>query len=186
MKLFFVVFIGFFPPFGKEAIKDRETNVDFGPLMLRFSNRLFLRDFFKEDTIMYQKCWQRIQSDSSFKTLVLINIGKQELTVLKFIDTFKIVLNTKVSTGRGSKWTPRGEFKILKKRIYRPSIKYGGTMTFWNCLTSDERIGIHGLKDRSYESNLGKPKSHGCIRISNSVAPIFYTLCPVGTPVFIE
>ena len=118
--------------------------------------------------------------------IVLISIKKQTLTVVDASDTSRVILATKISSGRIKKSTPKGKFQILRKRISRLSKKYGGVMTYWNCLTPDESIGIHGLKDRSYQRYLGKPVSHGCIRISKKIEKEFYALAPIGTEVLIE
>jgi lipoprotein-anchoring transpeptidase ErfK/SrfK len=59
-------------------------------------------------------------------------------------------------------------------------------MTYWNCLTPDEAIGIHGLQNDAYELYLGRRLSHGCIRIGKDIEQTFYYLVPVGTEVIIE
>ncbi|HLP86823.1 MAG TPA: L,D-transpeptidase [Candidatus Paceibacterota bacterium] len=182
-RLFMIVFLPFFIPLNLEVATQLDPMLN-DKVVLQLNNRMFLQEFFRDDTLKVEKYLSL--NSSGLQKVVIVSIPKQELIVLDFTDTFKIALQTKISSGRYKNSTPRGEFKISKKRLSRLSKAYGGTMTFWNCLTPDERIGIHGLKDKSYERNLGKPASHGCIRISSTIAPVFYTLAPVGTPVFIE
>ena len=182
-KLLVVVFLSFFYPLDLEVITQQESMIN-DKVVLQFRNFIFLQEFFEGDTTEVQRYLSL--TSSGLEKVVLVNIQKQELIVLDFTDTFKTVLQTKISSGLYKDSTPKGEFKISKKRISRESKKYGGTMTFWNCLTPDERIGIHALRDKSYERHLGKPVSHGCIRIGPTIAPTFYALAPIGTTVFIE
>lgn len=184
-RLIFITLFVFLPPFGKEVLTNRGASIDFGPIVLRSMNHRFLTDFFKEDTVKTERYLEKIKNDSLLM-LVFIDIKNQELSILDFSDTFNVVLSTKISSGKTGYSTPCGEFKISKKRQSRLSKKYGGTMLYWNCLVPDESIAIHGLKDKWYEKKLGKPASHGCIRISNSVAQTFYDMVPIGTIVLIE
>jgi len=181
MKLFFVVLISFFPSFGKEIIIERDFLFDIGSLNLKYINHVFLNKFFGDDSIKIKK-----YLNTDLKKIVLINKEKQELVVLDFADTFRVILKTEISTGKKGYPTPCGEFKITKKRQSRISKKYGGTMTYWNCIVPDESIGIHGLENKLYEKNLGQPVSHGCIRISNSITSTFYEIASIGTLVLIE
>jgi len=151
---------------------------------LKEQNHRLLYNILNQDEVKTQQYLEKI--DNGLDRLVFVDIKNQRLTLVSLVDTFKISLRTTISSGKKKDSTPRGSFKILKKRIARPSKKYGGVMTFWNCLTLDESIGIHGLRDRSYESKLGEPVSHGCIRISKSVEKDFYKLAPIGTEVLIE
>ena len=147
-------------------------------------NHEFLYNFFKQDSLTTEKYWD--QANSGLKMLVFIDLEKQKLKTIELNDTFRVVLETKISSGLKPGWTPTGNFSILRKKESRPSKKYGGTMTYWNCLTKDEAIAIHGLKNNSYEPWLGRPLSHGCIRISKKIEQTFYNLVPIGTPVIIK
>jgi len=179
---FFILLSIFLSLSNKEVKEEKVIKND--KIVLENRNYRFLYDICKGDTTNTQKYWGEISK--GMKKIVFINIKEQKLTAFEFIDTFRVFLETKVSTGKFKNSTPRGEFRILKKRISRSSRKYGGVMTFWNCITYDESIGIHGLKDKSYEKYLGQPVSHGCIRISTAVSKVFYTLIPIGTKVVIE
>ena len=177
MKFFMIIVLLSF--WEKEAIEQKISRNN-----LEIKNYIFLSDFFEQDAKKTQKYWHGIAN--GLEKMVFIDIKNQQLSVLEFADTFQVILQTKISSGKFKGSTPTGEFKILKKRLFRPSYRHGGVMTHWNCLTRDEAIGIHGLRDISYEKNLGRPASHGCIRISKSVEKIFYSLAPIGTKVLIE
>jgi lipoprotein-anchoring transpeptidase ErfK/SrfK len=180
-KLFFIVLSLFFL-FSQEASSHKSPAKNSAQLPDKSSQ--FLADFFQQDTAKINKCAQEIADGQA--EIVFVNIRTQKLTVVNCTDDFQILLETKISSGRFKHATPRGEFSILQKRISRPSKKYGGVMTYWNCLTPDEAFGIHGLRDRSYERYLGRPVSHGCIRLGKKVEKTFYALAPIGTKVLIE
>jgi len=186
LTLFFSLIICFicFPIFCKNDIGKEVSEKNREAAILRENNRKFLYDFFEQDSVKTEQYQTEIKD--GLKMMVHISIKKQRLSVLDFSDTFRIVLQTKISSGRKEGWTPKGTFKILKKRISRPSKKYGGVMTYWNCLTPNEAIAIHGLQNDSYELYLGRPLSHGCIRIGKDVEKEFYNLVPIGTKVVIE
>lgn len=180
LRLSFVVLVVFFSTLNKGRTKQTEPFLD-GRIVLRAQNYLFLYNFLKKDTARVQEYWHAI--DNGLEKMVLVDTKNQELTVLDFVDTFRLILKTKCSTGRT---TPKGKFKILKKKDSRVSRRFGGTMIFWNCITENEAFAIHALKDKSYERNLGRPVSHGCIRIDIFNAKIFYSTVPIGTLVLIE
>lgn len=146
-------------------------------------NERFLSTFFIGDSALV--ALGKESAARHAEQLVFVNIEDQLLSVLSLADTFRVVFSAQISSGRG-KSTPRGIFSVLKKRLSRPSRKYGGTMTYWNCLTADEAIGIHGLKDHSYLKYLGQPVSHGCIRIGKKDEKEFYYLVPLGTTVVVK
>lgn len=184
MRSFLITFMCFSPYIGEKTLLQGEVRIDWGPIVLGLKNHRFISDFF-QDSLIAGKYWEKIKNDSLDK-IVFIDIDNQKLSVLDFTDTFRVVLETKVSSGRQGYSTPIGEFKVTKKRVSRVSKKYGGTMLYWNCLVPDESIGIHGLDEVGYEKKLGRRASHGCIRVSNSVAQDFYKLAPIGTLVLID
>lgn len=52
-----------------------------------------------------------------------------------------------------------------------------------NANTYQRYIYIHGTND---ERSLGRPASHGCIRLRNAAVIELYDLTPIGTPVWIS
>lgn len=176
------------------------------PLQVR--NFIWLDNFCEGDTLKMKEYWHAIYGNTRIflferdeegemlphvelgscrlKGKIFVNIKQQKLSYVEFIDTFRIAYETKISSGRWEKSTPRGDFKITKKRLLRNSKKYGGTMVNWLCISPDESVGIHALRNRSYERNLGKPVSHGCIRVSTIASQALYKIVPISTPVIIE
>jgi len=85
--------------------------------------------------------------------------------------------------------TPKGEFKIRNKHPKAWS-SYGLWMPYWMAITPDGKYGIHELPIwpngyREGADHLGKPVSHGCVRVGTAAAEKIYNLTEVGTPVFI-
>lgn len=95
-----------------------------------------------------------------------------------------------VSTGKPSMPTPSGTYKILNKAVKAWSNKYGLWMPYWLGLHNGE-FGIHELPIwpsgyREGEDHLGKPVSHGCIRLGIGAAPYIYERVEIGTAVVIK
>lgn len=175
---FFLIFIAWLSPaMSGEMIEKSQADIT-------ITNQAFLHDLFLGDKEKVDSCLTL--AGQGLEKFVFISLEKQELFLLELADTFQIALQTKISSGLKPGSTPTGYFTISKKKLARPSKKYGGVMTYWNCLTPDESIGIHGLRDVTYEKDLGKPVSHGCIRISKAIEQKFYELAPIGTVVLIE
>lgn len=78
----------------------------------------------------------------------------------------------KVSTGRGRYRTPRGRFRptILKRMHY--SSKYNNSPMPWSIFFRGG-YAIHGT---NYISRLGRPASHGCVRLHPAAARKLYSL----------
>ena len=113
-----------------------------------------------------------------------INIAKQELSY--FLGGVRMGAFP-VSSGLNNS-TPRKHYKVANKnpKAWSP---YGLWMPYWLGLDSG-RIGIHELPIwpngyREGEDHLGKPASHGCIRLGEDSAEIIYNWTPIGTGVFI-
>lgn len=118
---------------------------------------------------------------------VEINLAKQELSYFNGavkLGTFK------VSSGKASMPTPKGEFKIKNKYPKAWSKKYGLWMPYWLGL-ADGSFGIHELPVwpngyREGANHIGIAVSHGCIRLGIGPAKILYDWADVGTRVEIE
>ncbi len=123
-----------------------------------------------------------LNSQAGVKLLkqIEINIKNQELSYFLAgveMGTFK------VSTGKPSTPTPKGEFKILNKapKAWSP---YGLWMPYWIGL-GQGKFGIHELPVwpngyREGESHLGIPVSHGCIRLGIGPAKLIYNWAEIG------
>jgi len=96
---------------------------------------------------------------------IVVDIERQRAFLI--IDDL-IAIDTAVSTGRGSKYTPRGTFSITEKiRSGKVSTIYHVYMPYWMRL-GNSKVGMH-VGDLP-----GYPASAGCIRLPQSVAPILF------------
>ena len=100
---------------------------------------------------------------------VRIDISAQTMTVNIDGDYYA---TWRVSTGRSGYYTPRGKFKpyLLKKMHY--SRKYDNS-PMPNSIFFRGGYAIHGT---NYIKSLGRPASHGCIRLAPSNARKLYHL----------
>lgn len=95
-----------------------------------------------------------------------------------------------VSGGLPRTPTPIGTFKILQKnpRAWSNSAKLW--MPYWMHF-SGRGHGLHELPEwpggrKEGENHLGRPASHGCVRMGIGTAKKIYDWAPVGTPVIIS
>lgn len=95
-----------------------------------------------------------------------------------------------VSSGVASRPTPTGAFRTLSKnpRAWSRSAKLW--MPWW--MMFDTRgYGLHELPEwpsgyKEGVNHLGKPASHGCVRLGVENAKTLYDFAPIGTKVLIE
>lgn len=96
---------------------------------------------------------------------IVVDIERQRAFLI--IDDL-IAIDTAVSTGRGSKYTPRGSFSITERiRSGKVSTIYHVYMPYWMRL-GNSKVGMH-VGDLP-----GYPASAGCIRLPQSVAPVLF------------
>jgi len=93
-----------------------------------------------------------------------------------------------ISAGLAYMPTPKGHFKIDGKHPNAWS-SYGLWMPYWMSF-KDGKYGIHQLPYWPNgwvegEDHLGKPASHGCVRLGKIGAEFLYNWAEIGTPVFI-
>jgi len=120
------------------------------------------------------------------KTIV-IDLKKQEL--YQQLNGVTIRAHT-VSTGKPSMATPKGEYTVGNKSKRAWSKTYGLWMPYWLGLKGT-KMGIHELPEwpggyKEGAAHLGKPVSHGCIRLGVIAAQIVYDWSEVGTRVIIK
>ena len=116
-----------------------------------------------------------------------VNLSKQELSY--FLADVKME-TFKVSTGKKSTPTPKGNFKIENKSPKAWSKAYGLWMPYFMGMKGG-LFGIHELPVwpngyREGASHLGTPVSHGCIRLGVGAAKKMYDWTPIGTEVIIN
>jgi lipoprotein-anchoring transpeptidase ErfK/SrfK len=113
---------------------------------------------------------------------IIISIDNQQL--YRFEDG-RIISTHPVSTGVAGHRTPPGDYGVRRKSLKAWSNKYECMMLNWMAITYDGQFGIHALQGRSYLKRLGRPASHGCIRLSHDDAKMMYEWADIGTPVTI-
>ncbi|RAH99516.1 hypothetical protein DLJ53_23690 [Acuticoccus sediminis] len=98
-----------------------------------------------------------------------VDLSEQKLTV---IYKGQALAEWKVSTGRAGYRTPTGIFRPMRMHREYYSRQYDDA-PMPNAIFYDRGYAIHG----SYETgSLGRPASHGCVRLSPSDAEKFFDL----------
>lgn len=96
----------------------------------------------------------------------------------------------RISSGKWNWPTPTGTFKIINKSPKAWSKLAGLWMPYWMGFAGG-KFGIHDLPvwpngKKEGESHIGKPVSHGCIRVATSNAKTLYQWTPIGTKLIIK
>jgi lipoprotein-anchoring transpeptidase ErfK/SrfK len=112
---------------------------------------------------------------------IIVNIATQRIYECNFQG--EVLHEDKVSSGRPGYDTPPGDYNIVNKAPKAYSEKYDAWMLQWMGLTADGAYGLHGLEGSSYERELGRQASHGCIRLSRAYAKELYPKVQVGLKV---
>lgn len=105
------------------------------------------------------------------ETRIDISIKDQRCRV---IQNGEIKYEFKVSTGRHKGTTPRGLTRVYNHALNPVSRAYGCRLYRWMAVTPNGSVGMHGLFMKGYEAKLGRPASHGCIRLSRPNAEVVY------------
>ena len=134
---------------------------------------------------------------------VYVSLSKQRAYLIN-TTTDEIVIDSPISSGKAGHGTPKGKYAIKEKdRDHRSSIygdfvdgggrvvrrgvstkidsapsgtKYIGASMKWFMRLTNEGVGMHtGILP-------GYPASHGCIRMPEQIAQMFYERVKVGTP----
>ncbi len=115
-----------------------------------------------------------------------VSLSRQELTY--WLNGVKYKQFT-VSSGAPKTPTPTGHFQIINKAPKAWS-KFGLWMPYWLGLDCGQ-FGLHELPVwpngwREGSNHLGRPVSHGCVRLGVGAAQYIYDRVTVGTPVNIN
>ena len=116
-----------------------------------------------------------------------VDLSKQ---MLYQIEGDVLVGSRRVSTGKWSMPTPKGEYFINNKVGRAYSSRYNLFMPYWMAFIGSS-YGIHELPEWSNgakegQSHLGTPVSHGCIRLGVGDAAAVYEWTDIGTPLIIH
>lgn len=117
-----------------------------------------------------------------------INLKSQVMTIFedgRLMDAYI------VSSGLPGMDTPRGEFSIQNKAERVWSKRYALFMPYWMAITPDGKYGIHELPEwpggyKEGANHLGRPVSHGCVRLGVGAAARVYGWADVGTRVIVH
>jgi lipoprotein-anchoring transpeptidase ErfK/SrfK len=105
-----------------------------------------------------------------------VDLSRQRMTV--YVDDV-LVHTFPVSTGRGRYGTPTGRWNAAWLSPKHRSRKYNNAPMPWSVFFHDG-YAVHGTTE---VRSLGRPASHGCIRLHPDNAKIFYTLVKdIGLP----
>lgn len=98
-----------------------------------------------------------------------INVGTQTMTVT---EDGSVVAQWKVSTARPGYFTPRGTYRPQRMHKMWYSRKYDNSPMPYSVFYSGG-FAVHGT---GYVKSLGRPASHGCVRLATGNARTFYNL----------
>lgn len=109
--------------------------------------------------------------------------------VLSTFENGKLLDSYIVSTGKRGMETPKGEFKVMAKKLRPWSNKYKLYMPFFMQFTGQGH-GIHELPEwpggyKEGANHLGFPVSHGCVRLGVGPAEQVYNWAEAGTPIVV-
>ncbi|GLS28648.1 L,D-transpeptidase [Neomesorhizobium albiziae] len=98
-----------------------------------------------------------------------IDISNQTMTVSK---QGRVIYTWRVSTARKGYWTPRGTYRPTRLHRMWYSRKYDMSPMPYSVFFRGG-YAIHGT---GYVKQLGRPASHGCVRLATGNAALFYSL----------
>ena len=132
----------------------------------------------RREDVLVGRLNARIVVDESQKRLYLYKRGV-------------VVFSSPAAIGKPSTPTPRGRFYVTQRLI--PVSRNGpfgpralGTSAHSTVLTTwvdGGPVGIHGTNE---PFSVGRPVSHGCIRLPNAKIVRLFALTPLGTPVVVR
>jgi lipoprotein-anchoring transpeptidase ErfK/SrfK len=116
-----------------------------------------------------------------------INLASQVMTIF---ENGKAIESYLVSSGKPGMDTPKGSYQIRNKAPRPWSKAYGLYMPNWMALVPDGKFGIHELPEwpggyKEGAAHLGRPVSHGCVRLGVGAAKRVYDWTEIGTSVVV-
>ena len=119
---------------------------------------------------------------------IVVDVSSHKLFLYK---RGRLVLSTPVAVGKSSTPTPRGRFYITQRFVLtNPNGPYGaralGISAFSDVLRSwrdGGPVGIHGTNE---PFSIGRPVSHGCVRLPEHAMLDVFRQVPLATPVIIR
>lgn len=126
------------------------------------------------------------------KWRISIDISSRRITIF---DSGESVRSSSVVVGARATPTPTGEFAIREVVKQPASETFSGPYIFHLNANSqklrsfdggDGVIGIHGRGGASLNDPLGSARSHGCVRVTNSIVKYMAKHIVAGTPVLVR
>jgi hypothetical protein len=116
---------------------------------------------------------------------VVVQVAARRIEVRRIVGN-QLLLNAVVAVGKPGAETPLGRNFYVEGR-YVPADPFYGTFVLvtsaYSRLSDWPGDGLAGIHGTNQPGLLGQAVSHGCVRVSNSVASALERLAPLGTPV---
>jgi lipoprotein-anchoring transpeptidase ErfK/SrfK len=116
-------------------------------------------------------CAALLFASSAAEAAVRVHIDISSQTMSVNVDGWHYA-TWRVSTARPGYWTPRGSFRVWGMKRMHYSRKYDNSPMPWSIFFKGG-FAIHGT---GYVRSLGRPASHGCVRLHPSNAADLYQL----------
>ena len=181
-----------YSPFNPEKVKLAKSDMDYDSLSdyweLKFKTDPFVADSdgdgYKDGAEIDFGYDPLASSSVKLAQKIEINLAAQRLTYLVGGQPWKEFI---ISSGKPSMATPKGNYEIINKISKAWSNTYKLWMPYWMGLGNGQ-FGIHELPvwpdgRKEGADHLGRPASHGCIRLGVGPAEFLYNWAPIGTAV---
>jgi lipoprotein-anchoring transpeptidase ErfK/SrfK len=116
---------------------------------------------------------------------IVVHVGARRIEVRRVSD-HRLLLEGTVAVGRPGAETPLGRDFFVQARYFPTDPFYGPFVlvtSAYSKLSEWPGGGLAGIHGTDEPNLLGQAVSHGCVRVSNSVAVALERLAPLGTPV---
>lgn len=185
---------GFSPLHGnKKRLSDVDTDGDgLSDLFeIQFGTDLTLKDTDSDGFSDKNEIWAgfdpRTKEPKRVTKKIEVSLAKQRL---KYYVNDVVLHEAVISSGKWNWPTPVGEFKIINKDPRAWSKLAGLWMPYWMGFAGG-KFGIHDLPEwpngkKEGLNHLGRPVSHGCVRLSSVEAKALYAWTPIGTKLIIS
>jgi hypothetical protein len=116
---------------------------------------------------------------------IVVHVGARRLEVRRVSDD-RLLLEGTVAVGKPGAETPLGRDFYVQARYFPTDPFYGPFVlvtSAYSKLSEWPGGGLAGIHGTDEPNLLGQAVSHGCVRVSNTVAVALERLAPLGTPV---
>ena len=126
---------------------------------------------------------------SNTKYLIWISTYKQRVYIFRGSQcSWKLIKNFQCSTGKASTPTLKGTFRLYKKAYFFPFDEYSYAnyaSYFWSDNAIHSWVKLYGSGAWYRDGSLGKPASHGCVRLGDNQVQYIYNSIPIGTTIVV-